>query len=322
MIQREEYAQDTLSTLLEEWSKVKHNFDLLNRNLRTQSVSESQFRDVLASTISALQGVVHDSDSKIQLLASRIGESRVASDGGSLTCWDAVKQLQEEMDTIKESLPVTEVSIEKLQSSGEGTDARLMNLGQSFENMASHYRKTILNINEELTRLGRRNVVSSPGYGVLGMQLGSPGGDLASDMVGLRQRIKELEDSRHQSGRGLNAHETGVLKGLTQDVRALERTSLGHGSASGGTEHLDKAIVVLRTKLKEMEGRVTDSSFRLNQYAFSSFIEVKTWCEDNSVLTFGIFWDLFSVLVVMRPKYQTGRDMADEKFSSARIKSK
>jgi hypothetical protein len=84
---------------------------------------------------------------------------------------------------------------------------------------------------------------------------------------------------------------------------------------------LDKAIEVLRAKLKEMEGRVTDSSFRLNQYTFSTFYEVRTWCEDHTVATFGIFWDLFSVMVAMKPKYQTGKDMADEKFSSARIKS-
>jgi hypothetical protein len=70
-------------------------------------VSESQFQDILASTISALQGVVRDLDSKIQLLESRIGESCVALDGGSLTCWDALKQLQEEMETVKESLPAT-----------------------------------------------------------------------------------------------------------------------------------------------------------------------------------------------------------------------
>jgi hypothetical protein len=73
--------------------------------------------------------------------------------------------------------------------------------------------------------------------------------------------------------------------------------------------------------MKEMEGRVTEYSFRLNQYTFSTFYEVKTWCEENNVTTYGTFWDLFSVLVAMKPKYQTGKDMADERYSSARIKS-
>jgi hypothetical protein len=321
IIQREEFAQDALFTLVDEWGKVKGNFDSLNMELRTQAVSESQFRDVLASTISALQGVVHDSDSKIQLLASRIGENRMASDGGSLTCWDAIKQLQEEMESMKEGLPATDVILEKLRMSGDETEVRLKNLGQSFDNMASHYRVTIVNFNDQLARLSRRNLAPSPGYGVLGLQLENPSGNLTTDLIGMRQRIKELEDHRQHTGRSSNRSDTGALDLLTQDVRALERVSQEHVGEGVGTQHLERSITIVREKLKEMEGRVTDSSFRLNQYTFSSFFEVRTWCEDNTVATFGIFWDLFSVLVAMKPKFQTGKDIADELFSSARIKS-
>jgi hypothetical protein len=151
--QREDYVRDALFAILEEWSKVKNNFKLIIRELKTQSVSESQFRDILATTISALQGVVHDSNSKIQLLASRIGENRCASDGGSLTCWDTIKQLQTEMETVQESLPVTDVLLVKLQQSNDGTEVRLEKLGQSFGNMATHYRSTIANINKQLVWL-------------------------------------------------------------------------------------------------------------------------------------------------------------------------
>jgi hypothetical protein len=50
------------------------------------------------------------------------------------------------------------------------------------------------------------------------------------------------------------------------------------------------------------------------------FYEVKSWCEENEALTYGVFWDLFSVLVAMKPKFQTGKDVADEQFSLARVK--
>ena len=73
--------------------------------------------------------------------------------------------------------------------------------------------------------------------------------------------------------------------------------------------------------MKEMEGRVTDSSFRLNQFTFSTFYEVKTWCEESEIVSFGTFWDFFSLMVAMKPKYLTGKDMAYEQYSSARIKS-
>jgi hypothetical protein len=73
--------------------------------------------------------------------------------------------------------------------------------------------------------------------------------------------------------------------------------------------------------MKEMEIHVTDASFWLNQYTFSTFYEVKSWYEENNISTIWTFWDLFSVLLLMKPKYQTGKDMADEKYASARIKS-
>ena len=55
--ERDDFIRDSLKVILEDWSRVKGNFELLNRELENQGVSESQFRDVLASTISALQSV-------------------------------------------------------------------------------------------------------------------------------------------------------------------------------------------------------------------------------------------------------------------------
>ena len=319
---REDHTRDSLAVIIDEWNKVKANFGLLNSELRTQGASESKFRDVLAGTISSMQSVIHDSDAKIQLLVSRIGESREASDEGSLTCWDAVKQLQEGLETIKANLPVTAQLVEQLEKSGEGTAARLNNLGKSFENMAAHYRSTITNINDQLGRLSRLTSGTTPSYGgVLGMQFGSTPGDLGADMVALRQRVKELEDHARQSGRPVNRHETVAVESLTRDIRDLEARIGSQVVGGGNRDHLERSMEVMRAKMKEMEGRVTDASFRLNQFTFSTFYEVKTWCEENSVTTYGTFWDLSSVLVAMKPKYQTGKDMADERYSSARIKS-
>jgi hypothetical protein len=73
-VEKAVYVWDALMVIFEDWGWVKHNFELLNRKIKTQGVLESKFRDVLASMISSPQAVVHDSDSKIQLLASRIGE--------------------------------------------------------------------------------------------------------------------------------------------------------------------------------------------------------------------------------------------------------
>jgi hypothetical protein len=151
-----------------------------------------------------------------------------------------------------------------------------------------------------------------------------PGMLAGADVIAPRQHVKELEDGVRRSGRTANRHETAAFEALARDVRDLETLATVAGNSgvgAGATEHLERTMDVLRAKIKEMEGRVTDSSFRLKQYTFSTFYEVKTWCEETKVETYGVFWDLFSVLVAMKPKYQTGKDVADERHSLAQIKS-
>ena len=128
---------------------------------------------------------MHESDLKIQLLASRLGESPLASDGGSLTSWDAIKQVQDAVERINGGLPATDLLLDELKRSGAGADLRLENLGKSFVNMSTHYQTTITTINEQLGRLTRRGNGGSPGYGVLGLQTAP--GDWVTDMVALRQ---------------------------------------------------------------------------------------------------------------------------------------
>jgi hypothetical protein len=325
---KDEFAQNALGMIMADWGGVQSNFELLNREIQTQGESESKVRDVLASTISSLQSVLHDSDSKIQLLVSRIDGSRDASDKGSLTCWDAIKQLQEGVEAIKRGLPVTAQLLDKLRETGDGrretgdgVEARLVTLGKSFDNMTGHYRTTITNVNDQLGRLSWRSAETTTGYAALGMQFGSVQGDVATNMVALQQRVKELENGRRLAGRNPNRHEAAAFESIKQYVRELERWYEHRNAGGGGQEHLEWAMTVIQEKMKEMEGRVTDAPFRLNQYTFSTSYKVKTWCEDNkNVITYVTFWDLFSVFVAMKPRYQTGKDMADERYSSVRIK--
>jgi hypothetical protein len=133
---------------------------------------------VLANTISSLQSVVHDSDSKIQLILSRIRESQEASDGGSLTCWEAIKQLQDGLDAVKDCLPVTDQLVEQVRQADVGTEARLDNLGKSFGNMTVHYRTTVTNMNEQLGRLSHRVANTAVGFGC------SPQAQLGGEQLG------------------------------------------------------------------------------------------------------------------------------------------
>jgi hypothetical protein len=103
------------------------------------------------------------------------------------------------------------------------------------------------------------------------MQLRSPGGDLAIDMPALCQCIKVTgRMSLQQAHKMVLALET-----LTQDVRALERLTRGNThSLTGENEHLERAMVVLREKLKKVEDQVTDASFHLNHSSLNQDVHV------------------------------------------------
>jgi hypothetical protein len=46
--------------------------------------------------------------------------------------------------------------------------------------------------------------------------------------------------------------------------------------------------------------------------------EVADYLQGQKVPSGGVFWDLFSILVCMKPKQQTGKARADETYSSQR----
>jgi hypothetical protein len=77
------------------------------------------------------------------------------------------------VERINGELPVTDLMLEEIKRAGASADVRLDNLGKSFVNMSTHYRTTITNINNQLGRLSRRSNVSSAGYIVLDLQLGT-----------------------------------------------------------------------------------------------------------------------------------------------------
>jgi hypothetical protein len=87
-----------------------------------------------------------------------------------------------------------------------------------------------------------------------------------------------------------------------------------NGSSSLST---DPQIERVLERLGEPEGRVTGEAFSMGSYVFCSRTEVAT----EKVPTAGVFWDLFSVLVCMKPKRQTGKDRSDESHSSKRTGS-
>jgi hypothetical protein len=88
-------------------------------------------------------------------------------------------------------------------------------------------------------------------------------------------------------------------------MEAVEKST---GDARWGEE-----LRVLRASMTEMEDRVTDSGFELDDFHFGSKAELRKFVVDEKVPSCGLFWDLFSVMVVMEPKRMTGKEVADNR---------
>jgi hypothetical protein len=96
--------------------------------------------------------------------------------------------------------------------------------------------------------------------------------------------------------------------------------SLGASLGSGGGGH-DPRLTKALERLGDLEGCVTGEAFAMGNYVFCSRTEVAEWIVNKKVPSAGVFWDLFSVLVCMKPKRQTGKDRSDESHSSKRTGS-
>jgi hypothetical protein len=62
-------------------------------------------------------------------------------------------------------------------------------------------------------------------------------------------------------------------------------------------------------------------SFPKGIFVFCSMTKIGDWLAAKKVPSGDVFWDLFSILVCMKPKQQTGKARANEKYSSQRTNS-
>eukprot|EP00978_Attheya_sp_CCMP212_P031499 scaffold119214_cov44-Attheya_sp.AAC.3 len=73
------------------------------------------------------------------------------------------------------------------------------------------------------------------------------------------------------------------------------------------------------TKLKSFGHTSSDGAVVLANHTFPTYHDLRKFVEDEEVVLVGNFWDLFSVLVVMTLKKQSGQERANEQHASIRI---
>jgi methyl-accepting chemotaxis protein len=291
--------QAGLRTVLGEWSRIQANFEFILLEMNKKAGNSKKYRAAVAETFSDLQAAVHETDVRIQLMTARLGTDDYASEQENVTLWEAVRRIQDDLALFYE----------------EAKELRANDLGE-FKDFLDEARASVPAMGTTLENLCEHYKVNMP--------------KLSSNIAKMKTRVERFENRGPHTGDGyttttneidkLRVEVNTAASGLRTQIADV-RTDLGRLSSSAGspsgTSNPSQLSDILR-KLSDLEGRISDDSFQLGGYTFSSEPELADWCKKEGVASCGMFWDLFSAMVVMIPKQQTGKDRADENYSSSR----
>jgi hypothetical protein len=161
---------------------------------------------------------------------------------------------------------------------------------------------------------------------------------IGNDSLGLtrlQRRLEDLEEKERDYAKPSQNNDS--IERIEVEVAVLQRrmdkrdhdgkhdqrsASSGLGNSSGESNAvLQDQIDNLTLRVDKAEAHGSAESFEMDQFAFGSFAEFLQRVLDEKVPSSGMFWDLFSALVSMRPKGLSGKERADEQYSSERIKT-
>lgn len=309
-----------LGLMLDQWNEIIHQVESLQSNFDKRTKDEHNFKEKLIDSVFNLQLSVNKAEDMGRLLNEEIGSSATELQG--MTLWEGIEKLVYDDASVKQALQALEATqvtkdqilsiqndikhlqftINKCQSWMNGrsvSDGKITVIEGNLIKFKEHYMKFYTQIKEVLLHMSP--VPSSVAQTSGSFQFDQPGSNITStnaDVTNVTRRITNLEE---------------IVSSLQQDLSDLQNSLKNEGSMN----ELEK----ISSRVKEIESRVSGDSCSINhgEYIFTSETEVATWLEREDVPTMGVFWDVFSVLVAMAPKRLTGKERADQQYSSDRI---
>jgi hypothetical protein len=263
-----------LHTVLADWYKLNANFELIQLELQSNSRGETRYRNTVNTTVEEMLGAVNNMTRWIQILAASIGTGSDDADAGPMSLWEAIEDLR--------------AATRRTDAVSDGNYAYLDDL-----------RKSLPNWSKNLGDLSKNYIINLP--------------KMNTGLVGCRQHLDILEGSPPNgfpsmlNGTGGTGGQSYVDKtDFDASKREVERTLVELHSSLAGIDSsslsTDPRIEKVLERLGELEGRVTGEAFSMGSYVFCSHTEVAEWIVSEKVPTAGVFWDLFSTLVCMKPK--------------------
>jgi hypothetical protein len=288
--------------MMADWNKLEASFELIRLESEARSRSETKYRNSVSSTMESLLNTVNDTTSRIQLLAAGFGTGLDDPDEGPMTLWESIEDLRTSLQRIDGVSDGNNIYLDSLQKT-------LPNLGTTLSRLATSWKANLPKMNEglvacrgRLDALERNQPAVTSGLGAFSSNFGAG--------LGLEVQSYVIQCDFNDLKRD---HDNDI-----REMKALISSLGGAGAAGSAPDpRLDRVL----ERLGELEGRVTGEAFTMGNFVFCSRTEVADWIVATKVPTAEIFWDLFSVLVCMKPERQTGKDRSDASYSSKRTGS-
>jgi hypothetical protein len=298
--------QRALQTILSEWNQLDTTFQMIYMEFEKSGLTETRFRNSIAETLGEIQGAIRGTDAKVQLLGASIGTAMTELEEGPMSVWEAIRKLRSDAKLVGGLADGHHLYLDELRSS-------LPNWGATLDNLAKSYRENLPTIGVNLNALGKR-IQSLEAKGPVSTSSSNSFFNLGSSTGGGTEGPVCVPQSEFDQAK---AEIQDAFTDVKTAIQTLEQGSPALGSGSGLQGKVDKAL----KRLGEIEGRATGESFAMNGMTFCSRSEVADWLLAEKVPSCGFFWDLFSVMVSMKPKKHSGKERSDENYSARRTNS-
>jgi hypothetical protein len=262
-------------------------------------------------------------DGKVKILGARVGDVPKTAADPTITIWEAIPAIQASVEATNVLLTSRQADASEQEDKLRITDNRLHILSRSYGNLAESYKRQITRLNgsvstlEKAAGMGRRANTS-------GLSRGEPerfdfNGTSVDDALTILQEMQEKVE--HLTG-ATNQHVgQDAFRRIVQDVRTLEDQVQSGDSKNDrqGSPFFQTQIDELTEKLNSFDHTSSDGAVVLQNHTFGSYRDLRKFIEEEQVISVGGFLDLFSALVVMTPKQQSGQERANEQHASSRI---
>jgi hypothetical protein len=301
--------------VLAEWNKVCAGVELFNAEFAKLGEGDLKHREAISVTVVKIHEAIRDTDARASLLAAGIGHAKEYGCRGEETVWDSIGRLCDGMEEVKKHADFGTREMPQLIADSRKAKVKLSTLSQNFHGLSKYA------IHKKIHKIGEDGGAGLGGSGQRRPAVGDPAFDR------LQSRLDDLENQAQEYSKiplggsvgvvGRGGHADRKLATLGVRVDTLEQ--LANESDDAGSqkdESLQDEVGELTRRVVKAESRGNDESFELYGFAFASFSDCLTMVVLEKIPSSGLFWDLFSALISMRPKGQTGKEWVDEQYSS------